>query len=199
VDYFKTAGTIFNNKSYDDPRLTVIHEEALQWLKSTTDKFDAIFIDLLDPNESTLSFLKELLCECKKHLSPRDSGLSINAGMIQMYNNDAPACALASYMRTLFNDPNYSRAAIHVDVPSFLGSWGFLQIASPSWSRHIHDTKLPENITYCKKEVILNGTRWPTSYPLELQNFWMTTDTDSTVKLTDYFNPITGKVEHYGC
>jgi spermidine synthase len=194
VNYFKEQGSFWNSNAYKDPRLTVISTDALTWIQQTTDQFDAIFIDLLDPTDSTIEFLTLILQHCKPRISPR-GGLSINAGLIQ--EAFTPACTLAKTMKLLFSDPTYIRSIQHVTVPSFLGTWGFLQIIPSSWSRMVYDTILPKGLQFCTLSKIIEGTLCPSTYPVELQHFWNTPQ-DSCKKLTSdtVLREIT---EYYGC
>jgi len=196
LNYFKEHSSFWNSNAYNDPRLTVICADALAWIQTTNQQFDAIFIDLLDPTSSTLGFLRFILEYCKHRISPR-GGLSINAGLLQeLYT---PACSLADTMKLLFPDPSYTRAIQRVTVPSFLGTWGFLQILPSSWSRVLHDTMLPDGLHFCTKDTIIKGTMCPSIYPKELQTFWMENQLYCK-KLTPYYDHSTRRItEYYGC
>ena len=52
VDFFRLPEQAeWNHGVYEDPRLTVVHEDAQVWLNHYSgEPFDAIFIDLLDPS-----------------------------------------------------------------------------------------------------------------------------------------------------
>jgi len=195
VNYFKEQGSFWNSNAYKDPRLTVLCTDALTWIQQTTDQFDAIFIDLLDPTDSTIEFLTLILQHCKSRISP-GGGLSINAGLIE--ETYTPACILAKTMKLLFPDPTYIRTIQRASVPSFLGTWGFLQIIPSSWSHMIHDSVLPKGLQFCTISKIIEGTLCPSTYPLELRHFWNTLQDSSCKKLTSDIT-IREITEYYGC
>jgi len=203
LDYFRKTeeGRSWNNCAYDDPRLTVVVENALTWLDASTEQFDAIFIDLLDPSDYTMPFIKTLVKYSKNHLTFR-GGLSINAGLVSA--KETAACALATFLQTEYKESRFLKVATKVHVPSFLGTWGFFQIVPQSWSRYFHDKSLPDGLKYASKETLLDGTLWNETYPNEVRNFWVgsveTVEQKDCKKLTSYLDPTTRKVtEYYGC
>jgi predicted membrane-bound spermidine synthase len=176
-------------------------EDVLPWLDASTEQFDAIFIDLLDPSDYTMPFLRALVKLCKPRLTPR-GGLCINAGIVS--TEQTPACNLSTFLKDEFKESRFLKVATKVHVPSFLGTWGFLQIVPQSWSRYFHDKPLPDGLKYATKDTLLQGTLWNTSYPNELREFWIGS-TDSVEqkvckKLTSYLDPYTRKLtDYYGC
>jgi spermidine synthase len=46
-----------NRRAYDDPRVTVVNQDALIWLENTNAQFDAVFIDFPDPHSFALGKL----------------------------------------------------------------------------------------------------------------------------------------------
>jgi len=196
VTYFTEQGAFWNSNVYKDPRVQVIIEDVSTWIQTCTQQFDAIFLDLLDPSDSTIQFLQTVLQSCKKLLSPK-GGLSINAGHVTIHR-PTYASTLAKYMKDLFPDPIYNRVAAHAYIPSFLWSWGFLQIVPSSWSRVLHDTNLPKGLLYSTKDRILKSIRWPLHTPIELSEFWISTGQTSCKKLTS-ISDSNIFTEHYGC
>jgi len=207
LDYFSKTeeGRSWNGGIYDDSRLAVVVENALSWLEATTEQFDAIFIDLLDPSDYTMPYIKTLLKFCKSHLTFR-GGLSVNAGLVSA--KETSACALATFLQTEYKETRFFKVATKVHVPSFVtGMWGFLQIVPQSWSRYFHDTRLPDGLKYATKETLLKGTLWNNTYPNELKNFWIgPEDPKDPVeqkvckKLTPYLDPTTRRLtDYYGC
>jgi spermidine synthase len=203
LDYYRKTdeGRSWNDGAYEDPRLTVVVENALVWLHDSTEQFDAIFIDLLDPSDNTMPFLKMLLKHCKTHLTFR-GGLSINAGLVS--SEQTSASSLATFIQEEYRDSRFLKVATKVHVSSFLGTWGFLQIIPQSWSRYFHDTSLPHGLKYATKETLLEGTLWNKTYPKELRDFWIgsieTVEQKVCKKLTSFVDPETRRLtDYYGC
>jgi len=200
LDYFRRTkdGRTWNNGAYEDPRLTVIVENALTWLDASTEQFDAIFVDLLDPSNYTMPFLQMLLKQCKSHLTFR-GGLSINAGLVS--SEQTSACALATFLQSEYKESRFLKVATKVHVPSFLGTWGFLQIVPQSWSTYFHESNLPQDIQYITKSTLIDGTLWANTYPKELRDFWVGSDkpVEQKVckKLTPFLDPETRRLTDY--
>lgn len=172
VSYFKTDGWAWNGGAYSNPRVHVTCAEALEWLKNCKDSYDAIFIDLLDPEMEDLEFMRELLMAAKGRLTP-NGGLAVNAGEVK--TRLTPACSLANWMETEFTETRFYRNAIRVKVPSYKGEWCFLMAMPRLWSNHIHANVLPSGLRMFSKQVLHEASIWPRAYPEALQNFWKPT------------------------
>jgi spermidine synthase len=199
VNYFKTNGWAWNGGAYENPKVHVECVEALGWLKKTNEQFDAIFIDLLDPFEEDLPFMKDLLQAAKARLSP-NGGLSVNAG--QVTKDHTAAVDLANYMVSLFPQPQFSRVAFKAHVPSYKGVWCFLMAAPKGWSSYAHSTPLPKGLRYFNTTLIMEEKLWQTFYPSELQNFWKLTaeEYEATKKLTPKMTEwLSTEYYQYGC
>lgn len=171
LDWYKTHGRSWNEGAYSDPRAEIICADAFDWLKNSYEMFDAIFVDLLDPNESWLPSLCTLLQNCKEHLAP--GGLvSINAGMVAEGKQTA-ACQLAEKMKQIFPNECFDHAAVKTYVSSFLGEWCFLMATSKLWSSKIHDTQqFPEGVHRFTKDKFHASLLWSSNYPPEVAQFW---------------------------
>jgi predicted membrane-bound spermidine synthase len=195
VDWDFTLVEQFKNRpwtdSYTSSKLSVVYEEALKWMIDTTEVFDYIFIDLIDPSESNLDFFQKLLVECKRSLAP-GGGLSINAGVVR--EKFTSACTLTSVMKGIFSDSLFG--AMRVSVPSFRDEWGFLMVLPRGWSERLYETSIP-SMTYFSREKLIDAMNWPSSYPDALRNFWKDT---SPKKLTVWNPSFSVDLEtHYGC
>ena len=199
VNYFKTDGWAWNGGVYENPKVHVECVEALGWLKQTNEMFDAIFIDLLDPYENDMDFMKNLLLAAKAHLNP-NGGISVNAGEVK--NGHTTAVDLAKYMETVFVQPTFSRVAVKTHIPSYKGIWCFLMAGPKLWSSHAHATVYPKDLRYFSRNILLKETIWETFYPAELQNYWKLTHTEyeATKKLTPVASDWSSTESYqYGC
>ena len=137
--------TRLNRDSMNDPRARVIAADAFNWLRTTGETFDAVIIDMPDPDETATAKLysTEFYTLVAAHL--RDGGtIAVQAG--------SPYFAPRSFWcigSTLAN-AGLRISPYHVDVPSF-GDWGFflaardqpvLRMRSPSPTRFLSDDEL---------------------------------------------------------
>jgi spermidine synthase len=199
VKYFQTDGWAWNGGAYSNPKVHVESVEALGWLEKTQETFDAIFIDLLDPFEEDMEFMKELLLAAKARLVP-NGGLAINAGEVE--RTKTAAADLAEFMRVQFQQPTFSRVAIKAHVPSYKGTWCFLLAAPKFWSAHIQSSMIPYGLKHFTKHTTREDTRWETFYPCELQNFWKVTQEEyqASKKLTPLHTDwLSTDYLYYGC
>lgn len=199
VDYFKTDGWAWNGGAYSNPRVHVTCAEALSWLKTCRESYDAIFVDLLDPEMEDMEFMKTLILAAKERLAP-NGGISVNAGEVKA--QITPACFLAKWMATEFTEPSFNRNAIHVRVPSYKGDWCFLMATPRLWSHNVQTNTYPTNLRLFTKQFLHGTTIWPRHFPDALQNFWKPTAEEysrreklATGPLYDYSKDS----GHYGC
>jgi spermidine synthase len=199
VHYFQHDGWAWNGGVYSNPKVLVECVEALDWLKRSNEMFDAIFIDLLDPHEEDMEFMKTLLLSAKNHLNP-NGGLSVNAGQVK--KDHTCAADLATFMQIHFPQPTFSRVAIKTRVPSYKGVWCFLLACPKLWSSHAHSTSLPKGLKYFNRNILLEECLWETFYPSPLQNYWKLTHEEyqATKKLTPNLAEWTSTDYYqYGC
>lgn len=126
-----------NRRAYDDPRVAVVHADAMLWLEEPSEPFDAVVIDFPDPNNFSLGklytshFYRLLL----QHLSP-NAAVSIQC--------TSPFVAPKSFwciVRTL-QECGYYVIPYHATVPSF-GVWGFVLAGRQPFAP---PTRLPDDL-----------------------------------------------------
>ncbi len=110
--------------AFDDPRLTLLHEDALAYLRDAADLFDVMVIDVPDPLEAGPAYLlytQEFYRLVRSRLRP--GGLVVvQAGPAGPTNVTEVFTAIARTMGTVFERTHVSR----VFVPSFATMWGFV-------------------------------------------------------------------------
>ncbi|HET7626801.1 MAG TPA: polyamine aminopropyltransferase [Bacillales bacterium] len=144
--------TALNHDSLHDPRVSVIHEDAFQYLKTNRGLYDVILIDLPDPNSISLNKLysREFYELVRNHLAPT------GAMMVQA---TSPVFATKVYWtinKTVESADLYTQN-LHVDVPSF-GNWGFVFAA-----RHPFQVKawqIPVKTRFLKSSMIPSLTKF---------------------------------------
>lgn len=130
-----------NGDAFADPRVTVVNDDAFNWLRTHHSTYDAIIIDMPDPDETATAKLYsvEFYSMVRAHLSP---------GAFATVQSGSPYFAPKSFwcVGTTLRAAGLSTTPYHVDVPSF-GDWGFhlvstapvtpLSIAPPSALRFL--------------------------------------------------------------
>ena len=118
----------WHQNAFDDPRAELHFVDARKYLEESSDKFDVIIIDLVDPLEqgpARLLYTQEFYQIVKQKLGP-DGIMSVQAEPAEWRNLDN-FTAIANTLRNVF--PVVRPYQVH--VPSFLGLWGFV-LASQS-------------------------------------------------------------------
>ncbi|MBO4207048.1 polyamine aminopropyltransferase [Micromonospora echinofusca] len=113
-----------NRGAFDDPRVRLVHTDAFAWLRTATERFDTVVIDLPDPDETATAklYTVEFYALVRAVLAP-DARIVVQAG--------SPYFAPRSYwsIERSLRAAGFATTPYHVDVPSF-GDWGFL-LAAP--------------------------------------------------------------------
>ncbi|MFI7574601.1 polyamine aminopropyltransferase [Micromonospora sp. NPDC049497] len=113
-----------NAGAFDDPRVRVVHADAFGWLRTATDRFDAVVVDLPDPDETATAKLYTVeFYALVEGVLAEGGRLVVQAG--------SPYFAPRSYwsIEASLREAGFAVTPYHVDVPSF-GDWGFLLAAA---------------------------------------------------------------------
>jgi|TARA_B100000809_G_scaffold190350_1_gene188909 spermidine synthase len=119
--------------SFDDPRTNLLHEDARGYLEFTSDFYDTIILDLVDPLEggtAALLYTQEFYAIAKARLNP-GGVLVTQSGPVGFLSYTECFTTIFNTLGTLFS---HTKAA-QVHIPAFQTLWGFT-IAS--------DTPFPE-------------------------------------------------------
>ncbi|MQA16924.1 MAG: polyamine aminopropyltransferase [Pseudonocardiaceae bacterium] len=113
-----------NDGSLDDPRVRVVVDDAFRWLRDATGEFDAVVVDLPDPDATATAKLysTEFYALVREVLAP-DGRVVVQAGS-PYFAPRTFSCILATVRSAGLGAVPY-----HVTVPSF-GDWGFV-LAAP--------------------------------------------------------------------
>ncbi|OBJ13725.1 polyamine aminopropyltransferase [Mycobacterium sp. 1245801.1] len=120
IDIARTTLRNANGGSLNNPRVAVVTEDAMNWLRRpNVDRFDAVIVDLPDPDTPVLGRLysTEFYALIARALTP--GGLmAVQAG--------SPFSTPTAYWRTVstIRAAGYAVTPYHVHVPTF-GDWGF--------------------------------------------------------------------------
>jgi spermidine synthase len=123
TELFRTAPLLkeVNRNAFDSPKVTVINEDAFQWIKSYAGQpFDAVIIDFPDPSNYSLGKLYSLtFYKALRKLMSENTVVSVQS--------TSPFFARSSYWciaRTM-QAAGFDIVPYHIYVPSF-GEWGFV-------------------------------------------------------------------------
>ncbi len=116
--------TALNRDAFADERVTVVHDDAFTWLRTTTEQFDAIVVDLPDPDDvNTAKLYSVEFYGLVRQAMAEEARVVVQAG--------SPYFASRAYWSVgqSMEEAGLHTTPYHVDVPSF-GDWGFFLAAT---------------------------------------------------------------------
>lgn len=136
-----------NGDSLNDPRVTVLHEDAYNYLKDNPDYHDLIIADLPDPNNTNLARLysREFYKLVRKRLSRM--GVFVTQATSPFFARDAFWSIHNSVAAAGF----HATYPFHALVPSF-GDWGFVMAVQTPF--YISVLSLPVETRYLKEDML---------------------------------------------
>ncbi|MEU4647162.1 polyamine aminopropyltransferase [Nocardia fluminea] len=112
--------TDLNRHAFDDQRVTVVNADAFTWLRNAPSLFDAVIVDLPDPDQTSVAKLysREFYAMIANVLAP---------GARLVVQSGSPFFAPRSFwtIDATLRSAGLHTTPYHVDVPSF-GDWGFV-------------------------------------------------------------------------
>ncbi|MDP9432764.1 MAG: polyamine aminopropyltransferase, partial [Actinomycetota bacterium] len=145
-----------NRDSLRDPRVRVVEADAMTWLRSATEQFDVVIVDMPDPDDPATAKLYslEFYGLAKRVLAP-GGRLVVQAGSPYF----APA-AYWSVVRTV-NAAGLAVVPYHVDVPSF-GNWGFVLAGHKPPARPLRvSPEVAAELRFLDAGVLASATAFP--------------------------------------
>ncbi|SPM27778.1 polyamine aminopropyltransferase [Mycobacterium terramassiliense] len=119
IDLARTTMRDANGGALDDPRVKIVIGDAMTWLRGAPDRFDAVIVDLPDPDTPTLGRLysTEFYALAAHALAP---------GGLMVVQAGSPFSTPTAFWRTIstVRAAGYAVTPYHVHVPTF-GDWGF--------------------------------------------------------------------------
>ena len=114
-----------NAHAFDDRRVHLVIADAFAWLRSNVEKFDAVIVDMPDPDETATAKLYSV--EFYSLLAP-----ALAPGGRVVVQAGSPYFAPRSFwcIEASIAAAGFATRPYHVDVPSF-GDWGFV-LAAPA-------------------------------------------------------------------
>ncbi len=118
-----------HNGSFDDPRLELLHQDARQYLSNTSEQFDVMIMDLVDPLEGGTAYslyTEEYYNLVRGRLNP--GGIMVTqSGPAGLLSHQECFTTIANTLDRVFNHV----IPTQVHVPAFQTLWG-INIASDS-------------------------------------------------------------------
>ncbi len=120
-----------NRGALKDPRLTVVNQDAFQYVEDSREFFDVIIIDLPDPNSEGLAklYATAFYRLCARRLT--QGGVLVTQATSPFFAPEAFTCILRTMEAAVPEDApagGLYPLPYHVNVPSF-GEWGFIMAA----------------------------------------------------------------------
>ena len=114
-----------NGDAMNDPRVEVVHDDAMSWLEANEGLWDVIIADLPDPNSPVLAKLYStgFYALIARRLAPE--GAMVTQATSPYYARDAFWCIHDTVGASVKVGPPLRPVAYHINVPSF-GEWGFV-------------------------------------------------------------------------
>jgi spermidine synthase len=203
VQYFQTDGIRWNQGAYFDARLKYTCADAIQWLQTNRQMFDVVLVDLLDPREEDMAFVKMIVNLSVQRLSPKGAW-AMNIGCVKP-GARTPACSVADFIQVTYGQPSFLRFAYKVHVPSYEGDWCFVALVRRTWSAIAHTYEPPYSCKWITKHALLQSMNWLGTFDSSVRDFWKLTDSERELdmvgkKLTPAADLTSEyKFEHYGC
>ena len=135
--------------AFQDPRLSLVHDDAARYLEGNQDKYDFLIIDIPDPLEGGPAFLlytREFYSMARQRLN--EGGLMVvQAGPCGPLNHKEVFTAIHHTISAVFPTVAPYRAYI----PSFGSAWGFIlageQLNPTAWTPDDMDARLAASLT----------------------------------------------------
>lgn len=144
-----------NRGALDDPRVEVVVADAMTWLRTAGERFDAVVVDMPDPDAPATAKLysQEFYGLAARALAP-GGRMVVQAG--------SPYFAPEAFWCTALTvgSVGLQTTPYHVDVPSF-GDWGFVLAARGAAPVPAVDPAVAEQLRFLDGDVLAAATVFP--------------------------------------
>ncbi len=176
--------TELNNDAFKDERVTIVNDDAWKFLESAKSRYNAIIIDLPDPNDIELSklYTKTFYKLVSQHLT--GDGIIVTQATSPLYAREAFWCiahTVESIAPPLGTGEHLFVTPYHAYVPSF-GEWGFV-LASPLHFR-LDNIQITVDTRYLDKPTLASMLK----FPEDMAKLDTETNTIQTHKLAYYYD-----------
>lgn len=154
--------TGLNKGSLDDPRVKIVNQDAFQFLEKAEGFYDAIIIDLPDPNNESLNklYTQEFYSLARNHLQ-------LDGAMIVQSTSPVFAPQVYWTIDQTIQAAGLKTENLHADIPSF-GGWGYV-LASREGIQ-VEELSLLKDTQYLTEDVLPALTKFGKDEDAEMEN-----------------------------
>lgn len=162
VELFKTRYSDWNEKSLQDPRVSIHHIDVRK-LAEEEFQYDIIIIDLLDPNcrEKESVKLWQTLLEMSYSWIGKGGTMVLNAGAVYPWKTETPTWLYSETMHAFRRSLDYELCPYKVFVPSFATEWCFFLLKERGMELKWSDMPFKDSLNYLDPTTWLQATMWP--------------------------------------
>lgn len=143
-----------NSYSFSNPKLTIINDDAFEWLKTAGYKYDAVIIDFPDPSNYAVGklFTNTFFGKLRKVMKPNS---------LAVVQSTSPLVAPRSFwcVNNTIRSVNYVTQPYHAYVPSF-GEWGFILFSQNSIAFK-PKVELPKDLRFYSDHELASMVKFP--------------------------------------
>ena len=124
VSFAKDTLHVLNSRSLHDERTRLVYQDASEFCAQSDKSYDAIFIDLPDPEDELLNVYMNCLYGAVRMLKPGGS-ITLHCGAVSL-DNSAECWRIIRDFATILRTGGLQVDFRSIFVPSFMNQWGFL-------------------------------------------------------------------------
>lgn len=154
--------TDLNKRSLDDPRVKIVNQDAFQFLEKAEGFYDAIIVDLPDPNNESLNklYTQEFYSLARNHLQ-------LDGAMIVQSTSPVFAPQVYWTIDRTVQAAGLKTVNLHADIPSF-GGWGYV-LASREGIK-VEELSLIKDTQYLTEDVLPALTKFGKDEDAKMEN-----------------------------
>ncbi len=151
--------SVLNHHSFDDPRVKVVNADALNWLRGARSQYDAVIVDMPDPDATATAKLysEEFYGLARRVLAP---------GGRMVVQSGSPYFAPKSYwcIEASIRAAGWRTTPYQVDVPTF-GDWGYVLAQQGGAAPGLRLSPRVPRLRFLTPDVLRAATVFPADRP----------------------------------
>lgn len=129
VELMKQEGRSWSQDSFNDPRLTVIYDDAWKYMENNSKSYNGIIIDLTDPDLTKDNWKPLLENVIKAVKGVGRGGFVMNAGLYTPWNTERLIVLKGMIEEVCLANPEFKYYMYTSMIPSFNGEWTFIVVS----------------------------------------------------------------------
>lgn len=126
VKHMKEYGSTWSQGAFDDPRVTLIYDDAWEYL-ATERHYDGVIVDLTDPKPNVEKW-KIFLLMVMEAIQASNGSFVMNAGLYVPWDTHTLALIVSIVKALVIIYPSYTYYVYTSYIPSFNGEWTFILV-----------------------------------------------------------------------